>query len=152
MAPAAGAAAAVVPPLLPEPLPLPPGVLPLPPLLPLPPELPPPPPLRSPPLSSPPDVVVGVLVVVPVEVFGFVVVVVFVFVVGVAFDAGWVAVDVVLAGARRTPEPTGAGARPIETREIALAARPTATARPSPMTARIAVRSVPGRIMASPWA
>ena len=38
----------------------------------------------------------------------------------------------VLAGARRTPEPTGVGASPIESREIALAASPTATARREP--------------------
>ena len=48
----------------------------------------------------------------------------------------------------RTPEPAGVGARPIESREIALAARPTATARASPTTARIAVRAV--LVMASP--
>ena len=69
-----------------------------------------------------------------------------------AFGADCAAVEVVFAGARRTPEPTGVGARPIESREIALAARPTATARASPTTARIAVRSVPGPLMASPSA
>jgi hypothetical protein len=120
-------------------LPLPPE-LPLPPLLPLPPELP-----LSPPWSSPPDVVVGAVVVVggvdlgadvvvPDERFGF-----------VAFffwgEAGCAAVEVVLAGARRTSVPMGVGARPIESREIALAARPTATAMARPTTARMAVRA-----------
>ena len=93
--------------------------------------------------------VVGVLVVVPVEGLGVVAFFVVVFFLA-GFDvllAGCVAAGV-FAGASRTLEPTGVGARPIESREIALAARPTATARQSPTTARIAVRAV--LVMATP--
>ena len=109
-------------------------------MLPLPPELPLPElPLSPPPWSSPPEVVAGVLVVgvpvvVPVEGLGVVAffVVVFFFVGCDALLAGRVVAAGLLAGASRTPEPTGVGARPMESREIALAARPTATARQSP--------------------
>src|SRR6185437_9271070 len=95
--------------------------------------------------------VVGVVVVVPVAGLGvvaFFVVVVF-FLAGCdALLAGCVVAAGLLAGARRTPDPTGVGARPMESREIALAARPTATARQSPTTARSAVRAV--LVMATP--
>jgi hypothetical protein len=71
---------------------------------------------------------------------------------------GWVAcspaalgdglvVVVVAAGASGTPDPAGVGANPIESREIALAARPTATARASPTTLSTAVRNALGFLM-----
>src|SRR4029078_12306473 len=65
-----------------------------------------------------------------------------------ALLAGCVVAAGLLAGARRTPDPAGVGSRPMESREIALAARPTATARQSPTTARSAVRAV--LVMATP--
>src|SRR5205807_7557340 len=52
---------------------------------------------------------------------------------GAAVRAGCVAdfPGVVLPGASSIPDPAGVGARPIESREIALAANPTPTARAS---------------------
>jgi hypothetical protein len=94
--------------------------------------------------------VVGVVVVVVVVGFGAARLAVVVCL-RVAAGADLAAVDVV-AGASGTPDPIGLGASPIESREIALAARPTATARASPTTLSRAVRSALGLLMTQRWA